>query len=165
MERIIRKAALTDLATVVDLINSGRSIMRDNGNMHQWDGNYPPVDLLRDDIEKGYCHLLIDDDVAIATFALIPGPDVTYARIYDGTWVDVDKPYYVIHRVASLRGYHGNMRDILDFCFKVTDNIRIDTHKDNAPMRHCLLKYGFRYCGIIHLLDGDDRVAYQKCLS
>ncbi len=164
MKRTIRKATVSDLPTVIDLINSGRRIMRESGNMHQWDGNYPPADLLRDDIEKGYCHLLMEDEVAVATFSFIPGPDVTYAKIYNGRWTDVDRPYYVIHRVASLPKSHGNMRDILDFCFKVTDNIRIDTHKDNIPMQHCLLKNGFHYCGIIHLLDSDDRLAYQKCL-
>jgi RimJ/RimL family protein N-acetyltransferase len=54
------------------------------------------------------------------------------------------------------------MRDILDYCFTVTDNIRIDTHRDNQIMQHCLAKAGFSYCGIIHLLNGDERLAYQK---
>ena len=28
-------------------------------------------------------------------------------------------------------------------------------------MRHCILKAGFQYCGIIHLASGDERLAYQ----
>ena len=29
-------------------------------------------------------------------------------------------------------------------------------------MQHNIMKYGFRYCGIIHLASGDERLAYQK---
>ncbi len=28
-------------------------------------------------------------------------------------------------------------------------------------MQHNILKYGFSYCGIIYLLSGDERLAYQ----
>ena len=29
-------------------------------------------------------------------------------------------------------------------------------------MQHNILKHGFAYCGIIYLLSGDERLAYQK---
>ena len=29
-------------------------------------------------------------------------------------------------------------------------------------MQHNLLKHGFTYCGIIYLLNGDERLAYQR---
>jgi hypothetical protein len=164
MERLVRKTIASDLPVVLELIESGRKIMRESGNPHQWGKNHPTIAQLQKDIEDGHSFLLMDGDKAIATFAFIPRPDVTYAKIYDGAWIDTAKPYYVIHRVASLPEYHGVMKDILDYCFGVTDNIRIDTHRDNKPMQHCLVKYGFRYCGIIHLLDGDERLAYQKLL-
>ncbi len=64
--------------------------------------------------------------------------------------------------MASLPDAHGVMRDLLDYCLKLTSNIRIDTHRDNHIMQHCLSKAGFTYCGIILLLDGDERLAYQK---
>ena len=85
----------------------------------------------------------------------------TYAVIYNGAWLD-DRPYHVIHRVASLPHYHGVMKDLLDWSFSKDDNIRIDTHKDNTIMQQCLTKYGFTYCDIIHLQNGDERLAYQK---
>ena len=43
-----------------------------------------------------------------------------------------------------------------------TPNLRADTHRDNRIMQHILQKHGFRYCGIIYLLNGDERLAYQK---
>lgn len=39
---------------------------------------------------------------------------------------------------------------------------RVDTHGDNVIMRRCIERAGFVYCGIIYLLNGDPRLAYQK---
>ena len=50
----------------------------------------------------------------------------------------------------------------LDWSFSREGNIRIDTHRDNKIMQHNILKYGFSYCGIIYLLSGDERLAYQS---
>ena len=136
--------------------------MRENGNLHQWDDHHPSERQLREDIEKGCCYLLKEDGKAFATFAFVPGPDDTYATIEQGEWLESEKPYYVIHRVATLPGFHGAMSDILNYCFSLTDNIRIDTHRDNAIIQHCLLKAGFSYRGIIHISNGDERLAYQK---
>ena len=103
------------------------------------------------------------DGKPVATFALIEGHDPTYARIYDGEWQN-DNPHYVIHRVASMAGVHGIMRAVLNHAFTLTDTIRIDTHNDNVTMRTLLAKYGFSYCGIILLENGDPRLAFQKTL-
>lgn len=43
-----------------------------------------------------------------------------------------------------------------------SDNIRVDTHKDNLVMQHILEKRGFRRCGIIYVKDGTERIAYQR---
>ena len=48
------------------------------------------------------------------------------------------------------------------FCFSQDANIRIDTHRDNRIMQHNIEKYGFTYCGIIYLANGDERFAYQR---
>ena len=47
-------------------------------------------------------------------------------------------------------------------CFKMFPSLKIDTHKDNIPMQKVLLRNGFKFCGIIHLENGDERLAYQK---
>jgi hypothetical protein len=102
--------------------------------------------------------------VIVGTFAFIPGPDVTYKVIYDGQWLN-DKPYYVIHRIASTPRSHGILDALLDYCEALSPNIRIDTHEDNIIMRKGLEKRGYQYCGIIHLLNGDERLAFQKNIS
>ena len=116
------------------------------------------------DIAWAASYLVIDDESqqAVATFAFIPGPDPTYAQIYDGQWIDDEAPYYVIHRIAALTTARGVMQTVLDYAFTQTDNIRIDTHRDNVIMRHLMLKYGFTYCGIIYLANGDERLAFQR---
>lgn len=161
--RIIRKANEADLQTVLNLIDSGRKIMMASGNTHQWDATHPSRQQIEKDIANGVSYLLMEKGNPIATFAFMLGPEPTYNIIYESHWLN-DNPYYVIHRVAGLSGHGGIFYDILDWCFTQTDNIRIDTHKDNKIMRHCLEKYGFSYSGIIHLADGDERVAYQKTI-
>lgn len=37
--------------------------------------------------------------------------------------------------------------------------------KLNKIMQHNILKHGFTYCGIIYLLSGDERLAYQKVVN
>lgn len=162
-KRNIRSAVIADLGTVLNLIDSGRKTMMASGNTRQWDASHPSHKQIEEDIAGGVSYLLTEDGRPIATFAFMPGPEPTYARIYGGKWLN-DNPYHVIHRVAGLPGYGGVFYDILDWCFKRTDNIRIDTHRDNKIMRHCLEKYSFAYCGIIHLANGDERFAYQKTI-
>ena len=105
------------------------------------------------------------DKEPIGTFAFVLGPDSTYLKIYEGKWLNEDNNYYVIHRISSKPKGKGIMKEILKFCFSKTKNIRIDTHRDNKIMRHILEKEGFKYCGIIYLEDGAERLAYQKILN
>jgi hypothetical protein len=98
----------------------------------------------------------------VAYFAFLPSPDPTYAKIYEGNWIEDTLPYHVVHRIASYPDAHGVFKSIMDFCFAHDSNIRIDTHRDNQIMQHVILKEGFTYCGIIYLLSGDERLAYQK---
>ena len=158
---MIRKATIEDLETILLLIDEGRRKMIAEGNVNQWSDGRPSREMFIKDIAQGVSHLVVVDGKSVATFALIDGPDPTYARIYDGEWQN-DNPYYVIHRVASLAGVHGIMRAVLNYAFTLTDTIRIDTHNDNVTMRTLLAKYGFSYCGIILLENGDPRLAFQK---
>lgn len=161
MERLIRKAKERDLPRILELIECGRQKMRASGNLDQWTDGNPRQELILQDIANGNSYIVEDDCETVATFAFIQGPDITYKRIYEGLWLDETDDYYVIHRLASKPGVHGVLKAVLDHCFTLTLNIRIDTHRQNVIMRHALEKYGFRYCGIIYLLDGAERLAYQ----
>ena len=160
---MIRRATYDDVPVLMDVFRKARGIMRSSGNMNQWNDGYPSEDVVRKDIGNGHCVVLCEDGKVVATMAFIPGPDPTYAEIYDGGWLS-DAPYHVIHRIAVAEPGHNAAKALLDWGFRQTGSIRIDTHKDNVIMHHVLSKYGFTHCGMILLANGDPREAYQKDL-
>ena len=158
----IRRATMEDLPLILNLRDQAREIMRSYGNTFQWPDGYPPQEKFENDIKTGCSYVMADGTgLMVGTFALIPGPDITYKVIYDGQWLD-DEPYHVIHRIASTPDSHGVLDTVLDYCEAISPNIRIDTHEANIIMRKGLERHGYQYCGIIHLLNGDERMAFQK---
>ena len=158
----IRTATVADLPAIMTVLKAGRGIMLASGNLNQWPEGYPTEEMVRRDIGPGYGKVMEEEGAVVAYFACIPSPDPTYAVIYDGAWIDDEKPYYVVHRIASFPEVHGVFKTMMEYLDALTDNIRIDTHKDNRIMQHNLSKYGFEYCGIIHIASGAERLAYQR---
>lgn len=107
-------------------------------------------------------YALMKNKKIVGTFAFIQGDDPTYAHIYDGAWIDDKQPYGVIHRLASTEDSKGVASACLQWCYRQIPNLRADTHRDNHILQYILKKYGFQYCGIIYLLNGDERLAFQK---
>lgn len=95
----IRKTQPTDIAILMDIFEQAKHIMRKDGNMLQWRGNYPSREIVIADIEQGNSYVCTDDtEEIIGTFAFIRGNDPTYTHIYEGKWVEDTLPYGVIHR-------------------------------------------------------------------
>ena len=161
MSRKIRKARPTDMASIMQVMEAAKEIMRSSGNMHQWTDGYPSEAVILSDMEKGGGFVVEENSQIAAYFALLSAPEPTYAKIYDGEWLDNGQSYHVVHRIASHPDAHGIFSSIMDFCSTIDSNIRIDTHRDNRIMQHVIKKYGFTYCGIIYLASGDERLAYQ----
>lgn len=161
----IRHTLPKDLPTVLEIVEQSKQTMRNSGNMKQWTNGNPKPALFENDIKNGNSYVCVDDcDNIVGTFAYIVGEDPTYKKIYEGNWLDTSGKYGVIHRIASKAGVHGIASICIDWCFSKLPNLRIDTHRDNTIMQHILKKNGFSYCGIIYLLDGDERLAFQKVL-
>ena len=162
MSREIRGARPTDMAEIMQVMDAAKKIMRQSGNMLQWGDGYPSESAIAADMEKNGGFVVEEDGKVVGYFAFLPSPEPTYSKIYDGEWLENKESYHVVHRIASYPNVHGIFTCIMDFCFSHDSNIRIDTHRDNKIMQHNLLKYGFTYCGIIYLANGDERLAYQK---
>ena len=162
MSRIVREARPTDTAESMKVMDAAKGIMRQSGNMHQWSDGYPSEAAIMADMERNGGYVIEDSDKIVGYFAFLPSPEPTYRKIYDGEWLDDTQPYHVVHRISSYPDVHGIFNNIMDFCFSHDTNIRIDTHHDNKIMQHNILKHGFTYCGIIYLLTGDKRMAYQR---
>ena len=162
MSRIIREANPIDIPEIMQVMEAAKKIMRQSGNIHQWGDSYPSEATIMSDMEKNGGYVIEEANNVVGYFAFLPSPEPTYSKIYGGNWLDDEKPYHVIHRIASLPDVHGILSCIMDFSFARESNIRIDTHKDNQIMQHNIEKHGFTYCGIIYLANGDERLAYQK---
>lgn len=156
----IHSSALSDIPQMQEIFAIARRFMEDTGNPNQWVDGYPNDEFLRADIERGDSYVCYEDGEIVATFVLRSGEDPTYAKIYDGAWLN-NEPYATIHRIASNGKVHGVLHAVMDFALNRYHTIRIDTHRDNQVMRRAVQKEGFRYCGIIHCWSGDERLAYQ----
>ena len=158
----IRLATKNDLAAIMPIFDKARTFMAANGNSRQWINGYPQQELIEKEIESGHCYVCTDKTQrVVATFCFIKGPDPTYALIEEGNWPN-DKPYYVIHRLASDGSHKGIARLCINWCFAQHPCLRADTHEDNHIMQHLLEQNGFERCGIIYVANGTPRIAYQK---
>ena len=150
------------MAEIMKVMEAAKKIMRSSGNMHQWADGYPSEAIVLSDMEKQGGFVVEDAGRIVGYFAFLPSPEPTYSKIYGGEWMDDTQSYHVVHRIASYPDVHGIFSDIMAFCFVRDANIRIDTHKDNCIMQHNIKKHGFSYCGIIYLVNGNERLAYQR---
>ena len=157
----IRKTEMGDLRAIMEIYDGARQYMRENGNVTQWAGGYPSEDVIREDMALGRSFVCVEGGELLGVFCFFEGEDPTYQKIYDGAWLN-DRPYGVIHRIAVARHRGGVASFCFAHCFEKCKNLKIDTHRDNIPMQRSLAKNGFTPCGIIHLSNGDPRIAYQK---
>ena len=156
---MIRLAEKEDLNIIQDIFNKAKIFMRNDGNMHQWNGNYPSDEILLNDISNKNLYVCYSDNLIYGVFYFYIGVDETYNYI-EGSWPN-NEEYGTIHRIASNGLRRGVFEEVLSFAKIKISNIRIDTHEDNKFMREKLEKNNFKYCGIIYINDGSPRRAYQ----
>src|SRR5690606_16695121 len=163
---MIRKANINDLEAVQSIYADGRLLIASYGSP-QWQNNYPSLEIIMNDFSKEAIYVYEEDNEIRGVMSVFD-----YEKTYDvinGAWLS-DKPYKVIHRIATKKGHYnkGISAKLINFVFEKLDakSIRIDTHKLNIPMQSLLLKLGFKYCGNILLNQSEDpeRLAYQKDL-
>ena len=135
--------------------------MKSVGNKDQWSSGHPNREDVAADISLGASYVVCEDDRILAVFYFNIEDDPTYGVIYGGEWLD-SSPYGVIHRVAVGEKGRGIVGKIFDFCYTIHPHLRIDTHRQNAPMLRALEKNGFSRRGIIYLASKDERIAFEK---
>ena len=167
---ILRKAQPEDRDDMLEIVSHGQASLKAMG-VNQWQNNYPNSDVIQRDIEKGYAYVLTENDSVIAMSTVIFNDEPTYERIYEGEWLSRGE-FVVVHRIAVNNRFRNKgiasylLGEIEKMVIQATiPSIKIDTHKDNLPMRKVLEKSGYIYCGRIVLLDGHSRVAYEKLLK
>ena len=155
----IRKAAVTDIDTIMAVYESARAFMASRGNAEQWAG-YPTLEIVARDIELGGSYVVESGGAIEGVFFIAMGPEDLYESIHDGAWHH-DGPYAALHRLASLGRVKGIAAAVFAWCFERFGHIRIDTGEKNAPMQRAFLKAGFRYAGRVRPEEGGEYWAYD----
>ena len=159
----IRLATASDLSAVFLLYEKARGFMRENGNPDQWKNTEPTRDKTEEDLALGRLFLCEENGAPIGVFCIFIGEEPAYRPLDEGPW-RTGLPYGVIHRIAVSPEAVG--RGVAGQCFSFAlarcGDLRIDTHRDNRPMRRALAKNGFRYGGPIRLANGEERLAFRK---
>ena len=162
-----RKTKIEDILNVLTIINQAKSYFKEK-EIDQWQSGYPNRQSIEEDILKSHSYVLILNNRIVGTSAISFEGEKTYNKIYKGEWL-THESYGVIHRIAvdsNLKG-QGLASIILKNVEKLSidkdiHSIKMDTHKDNLSMQKLLKKNDFKYCGIIFLEDGNERVAFEK---
>lgn len=172
----MRPATVDDIPAIVATLEAGRSLLAADG-IDQWqNGTGPDVDLVTEDVERGWGRVFLVDGQVAATAALIDEPEPNYAHMLEGAWQvrgDAASSYATIHRVAvapAFRGMHVAQRFyarlIEEARARGFAEIRVDTHADNVRMQHVIASAGFTRAGTVCISDDpkDLRWAYQLFL-
>lgn len=171
---IIRKANINDIDGILMIVNDAVALLKSN-KVNQWQNGYPNREVFLNDIKKGTLYVACDEDVIAGVCNLCFDKDPSYEKVYLGNWLTNDN-YLVIHRIAVKKEYYhkGVANMMFSFSEELALNnnvksIKIDTHKDNIPMKQILKRNGYQECGIIYLVNYADqdkeRVAYEKVLE
>lgn len=159
-ELSIRRTETRDVPAVLAIYDVARVFMARAGNPTQWAGAYPGRADVEGDVAGGVGYVVEHEGRVVGAFAFIVGDDPTYQVIEDGAW-RFDDEYGTVHRIASDGSVRRVARACFDFCAGQIDHLRIDTHRDNTPMRACVEKFGFVPCGTIYCEDGTPRIAFD----
>lgn len=167
---ILRNSNKEDLNTIMKIIDEGKEALKNN-NVNQWQNGYPNEETVINDINKNESYVLEYNGEIIGTLALSFNGEKTYDKIYEGKWLSENK-YAVMHRIAvsKVKGIKNIGSELLKeseaICIsRGIKNIKIDTHEENIAMQRLLQKNNYKYCGIIYLLDGNKRIAFEKELQ
>lgn len=164
-----RKTTIEDINNIMNIINEAKEYFKKN-RINQWQDGYPNSDTIYTDIKNNSSYVLESENKILATAMVSFKEDKTYKNIYNGQWLN-NGDYAVIHRIAVSEKVKGNgiasaiIKEVEGLCKEngVT-SIKIDTHKENISMQKLLEKNAFKYCGIIYLEDGSERIAFEKLI-
>lgn len=157
---MIRLAESRDLPLILNIYEYARIFMAENGNPSQWGKNYPPEEIVLNDIKNKHLYVIEEEEVSGVFFFKI-GEDPTYNMIHEGHWLS-DETYGTIHRIAGNGKEKGILKKAVSYCEEIIPHLRIDTHEDNKIMQRAIEKNGFTKCGTIFTEEGSPRIAYEK---
>ncbi len=160
----IRKSTEKDISDIMFVYEKARSFMKLNGNGTQWGDNWPPIEIIKNDIKNKNHYVLTHEEKIVGCFYYTYGIEDDTYKNYNNIWIS-DTPYGVIHRLASSGEVKGVGEFIINWVYNDCHHVRIDTHENNIPMRNLLKKLGFTYCGTIDINVKDNILSDTKRLT
>ena len=138
--------AMTKLCAA-DLISKGIS---------QWDENYPDLETIKSDIQRGELFKCVIDDVIVGIVVLNENQDPEYSEL---NWLTSDESRnLVIHRLAVHPKHQGKgiARKLMDFAEEKAksdryDSIRLDTFSQNKRNQKFYDNRGYQRTGEVYL--------------
>lgn len=162
-----RKAVKNDAKDIFEIIEKAKIYFKNN-NINQWQGPYPSIETVYEDINNQNSYVLSIDKKIVGISAILFDDDKNYKIIKNGKWLTNGR-YATIHRIATDTEYKnkGIASNIIKFTEQLCRqnnirSIRIDTHVENIAMRSLIEKNDFKYCGIVNVEDGTQRLAFEK---
>ncbi len=166
----VRPAKKSDLPEIMSIVSAVRRDYFEKNGIPQWNDGYPEKEIFLSDLDRGELFALSQGENIIGMVTVSFEHEDSYDVIEDGGW-RTDGEYAVIHRLAVSPDFHGMGLGaaLINLADKLCEQrdvhcVRCDTHEHNAAMRKTLEKCGFRYCGVIHIANGEPRVAYDKLI-
>jgi len=168
-EYTFRKALLEEAEDIWLIIQDAISKRREEGST-QWQDGYPNLEVVRQDINKGYGYVSLNKEKELTGYlALIFDGEPAYDLIKD-QWL-TNRPFSVVHRIAVSQDKYvkGQATWMLQVAEKISVkegylSMKIDTNFDNIAMLRVLEKMGYTYCGEVYLR-GNARKAFEKKLD
>ncbi|MBG6235870.1 GNAT superfamily N-acetyltransferase [Pedobacter sp. CAN_A7] len=168
MEYKFRKATITDLTSIWEILQQAIIRRREDGS-NQWQDGYPNVNVVENDIVQGVGFVLDNEDTIAGYCAVLTNDEPAYANI-QGEWL-TQGDFVVIHRVAIAEQYLGKglaqkiMASIEAYAISNhIYSIKADTNFDNFAMMMIFEKLGYTYCGEVYFRNSPRR-AYEKVLT
>lgn len=162
----LRQAKIEDLPAILLMIEKAKNKMANLG-INQWQNGTPNREIVIQDINNTESYVLEQNGIIVASAMVSSKKEETYNFI-EGKWNQNDL-YTVVHRfvVDSSVTNSGIGQKMLQMIEEMSEHkyVRIDTHKDNHPMKRLLFKCNYDFCGVISLNDGSKRDAYDKILK
>ena len=167
MEFKFRKAEITDINTIWELLQRAILRRKEDGS-NQWQDGYPNLDVVKKDVDHGSGFVLTDADIIVGYCAVMVNDEPEYANI-QGQWL-TDDDFVAIHRVAISETYLGKglakkiMLHVEEYAVSNgIFSIKADTNFDNIAMLKVFEKLGYIFCGEVYFRNSP-RKAYEKIL-
>lgn len=165
----LRPSTQEDIPAILAIIKDAQNYLK-RLQIDQWQDGYPNQDQIELDLKNNDSYVVVNEDNEVmGTVVFTTKKEETYDQI-DGKWMtNPSATYGVIHRLAVSDKFRSS--GIAKFVFQECEqklkeqtiaSMRIDTHRDNLGMQQLIKSFGYRYCGVILLVSGAERLAFEK---